>query len=104
MRTKLAYQRSEETAHLWANGCTDPIYSRGWRTSVRGDNYYSYRTVIAKWVEGVAVVSTETYSNTTTKHQNELRSALRGQNYIEVPNVNNGVDYNLVEMKNKLNF
>jgi hypothetical protein len=46
----------------------------------------------------VAVVSTETYSNTTTKHQNEIRSALRGRDYIEVPCVEHGIDENIKDM------
>ncbi len=104
MRTKLAYQQSEETAHLWANGCTDPIYSRCLRTSARGGNYYSYRTTIAKWVDGVAVVSTETYSSTTTKHQREVRSALHGRDYIKVPNVNYSTDENIEELKKQAQF
>lgn len=95
MRTKKAYSKSIEVAHLWAN-MENPsgIYQSGDRVSVTGFkecfNYYSYATIIGKYykTKGVVLLSMERYSQTTSKHQSELEQATRHLNQIFVFDVN----------------
>lgn len=91
-KVKLSYSTSYEVAHLFANNSGLDAYST-FRASIRNfethANYYSYNTVIAKHdkVKNVFLLSTCKYSDTTSKHQNELRSAI-WEEKIYVPNVN----------------
>lgn len=66
--------RSQECFHFFAN----KVQHEGYSGNVRfeGNDLYSYRTVIAKWLpDGSLAVSTRTYSSTTTGHQSDLRRA-----------------------------
>jgi hypothetical protein len=64
-----------ELAHKFANGATTGKASN---TKILDNKYYSYNTEIAIYLKSINlfVLSTYRYSNTTTRHQSELRQAL----------------------------
>lgn len=103
--SKLHYEHSEEVAHIWASIGADAhaIYSRENRTRVgvyRNNSFlYSYNTKIAKidLEKNVVLLSTKTYSNTTTKHQKEAQTATWHKAQIFIPCVEDNADDNFVD-------
>ncbi|NCD11019.1 MAG: hypothetical protein EOL93_00580 [Epsilonproteobacteria bacterium] len=109
-RKKMCYQTSSELSHIWANGYQGAhgTYSTGDRTSVsvyNGISYlYSYRTKIAQidLDKNVVLLSTDKYSNTTTKHQQEAEYATNHKEQIFIPNIEESTEANLNHMKKEI--
>jgi len=75
--------KSGEVFHYFANKVQPS--GRSGNTSYALPNAFSYRAVIGKhFAQGVAL-SNATYSNTTTRHQSELRQACRHLTCVYVP-------------------
>lgn len=73
---KRVYSTSYEVAHLWANQTQSDARCRN--THFDGKTYYSYSEPIGVMLDnGFVVLSTRRWSQTTSKHQSELRSATR---------------------------
>jgi hypothetical protein len=67
--------KSAECFHFFANKVQEEGYSSNVR--FKGNDIYSYRTPIARWLpDGSLAVATRNYSPTTTGHQSDLRRAL----------------------------
>lgn len=105
-RQKTVFKSSQELAHVFNSrsqtegktpsrniggnlGRCGYVYVAGVgrSASFRGDTYYSYNTAIAKFHGDVLLVTSTTYSVTTTKHVWELRSACTNRKVYSVPNV-----------------
>lgn len=71
---KTVYSNSE-IAHIWVNNGQIEARNGNNSMSFHSDKFYSYRTVIARRVNGTIVLSSRTYSNTTNKHQSAIKSA-----------------------------
>lgn len=70
--------KQAEVAHLFANQSQD--YATDYRVKFEGKSYYSYRTEIACFRsnsrgEECVILDDHRYSNTTSKHQNNIREA-----------------------------
>lgn len=82
MRTKLKNHR--EVAHVWASRNQD--YGECSTMSFRGDSIYSYHWwEMARFMEvkgqKIVLIRDWSYSNSTSKHLNYVRGALRGLDY-----------------------
>jgi len=78
---------SEMVAHLWANQSQSEARNSSWSVSFDGPNYYSYRTVVACIVDGAALITSDTYSVTTSRHVARARYAARHLPRFRVPRV-----------------
>lgn len=78
---------SDMVAHLWANQSQEHARNAGNSMSFEGPTIYSYRTPIARMLGGVVLVTSETFSMTTSsKHMPKLWRALsRGVEIYRVP-------------------
>jgi hypothetical protein len=80
---------SDMVAHLWANQSQDEAYTSSRNCSFSGPVLRSYSTPIAVIVEHdgktAALISTDTYSVTTTGHQSDARRAARHLAIVGVP-------------------
>ena len=70
--------KSSEVAHLFANQSQD--YATDYRVKFEGKSYYSYRTEIACFRsnsrgEECVLLNVQSFSNTTSKHQNNIKQA-----------------------------
>lgn len=70
--------KSSEVAHLFANQSQD--YATDHRVKFEGKSYYSYRTEIACFRsnsrgEECVLLNVQSFSNTTSKHQNNIKQA-----------------------------
>ena len=62
----------------FVNGTKNGAHSLSMSISDNGDRLYSYGTVIAQKLQNGAIILNDTkYSVTTSKHQNEIRYAIR---------------------------
>lgn len=81
LNTMKTYFRSAEIAHIWAHKSAPSGKSPG-AMSFDGDTFYSYSTAIARHImhngKAAIVLNRTSFSNTTAKHQGNVRSAIRG--------------------------
>ena len=80
---------TSEVAHLWANQSQSHARNSSDSVYFRDSTIYSYggHFPMARHVDGVVLVTTRSYSNTTSKHQNHVRSACNHLNCFYVDNV-----------------
>lgn len=99
---KTVYSNSYDVIHLFANLTDEERFTRTARCSnVFFENgvLYSYgrHFVLARYVNTkrglVVLVNTDSYSNTTSKHQSQTRGALSHHNVIAVPGAESSPDY-----------
>lgn len=65
--------RNSEVAHIWANQTKQSARTSNGNFSFDGPSLFSYRTEIARIIEGAVVYTTKKYSVTTSsKHQNQI--------------------------------
>lgn len=76
-RQKQIFNRST-VAHYWANQVQDSAKDSGNRMSFNGYKMYSYSTIVAYIHElhNLVLVTSNTYSNTTTKHMGYIDSSI----------------------------
>lgn len=80
---------SREVCHLWANQTQSRARNSTGTVFFEDDTIYSYGNhfPMGRIVEGHALLNSESYSVTTSKHQSWVRSACSHLPCIEVPNV-----------------
>lgn len=85
---KKVFSSNSTTAHYWANR----VQAEGRSSGISFDNgkLYSYKTVIAEFIGDTnnVIISTHSYSNSTSKHQNYARQSLHSNHnkiYIDCP-------------------
>ena len=98
MKTK--YSSNSELAHIWANDPDSSVEKSANSMSCHYGKLYSYSTVIGHIVTEPAgrdtvIFNNASYSNSTAKHQNFMRSAARHYDVINVNIPQRGLD-NLV--------
>ena len=102
-REKYSYTNNAELIHLFSNGVEREIYSRNMRVKINNGikraYLISYNTIIAihDKESNTFLLSTESYSVTTSSQQWELKSSI-WSNEIFIPNVNNGREDNIKEI------
>lgn len=107
---KTVYSNSEEVIHLFSNNIDHNIVNSSRNNSVYVSStkleLYSYNTCIAIYdkIKNIMLISSETYSVTTSKQQGILNFASNHHNRIFIPNVNYGIESNLTEFKGQIKF
>jgi hypothetical protein len=90
---KTVYSNHSEVCHVWANNTDENAIGRASNIFFEGDKIYSYgrHFILGKKFthEGreITFLNAKSYSNSTSKHQNHLRSAVNGLTFaINFPN------------------
>lgn len=82
---RLSLKNTAEVCHYFANQVQNEGYAGNVRFS--GNDFYSYRTIVAKRINGFIVISDYSYSMTTSSHLSDLRQACSHKNIIHIPKV-----------------
>jgi hypothetical protein len=98
---RIALKNTSEVCHYFANNVQ--FEGRAGNASFRGDNFFSYRTIIAKRINGVIVISSNKYSVTTSSHLSDLRRACGHLEVVSIPCVDKSTLDNQTIVQNQVN-
>jgi hypothetical protein len=98
---RIALKNTVEVCHYFANNVQ--YEGRAGNVSFRGDNFCSYRTIVAKRIGSSVVVSTNKYSVTTAGHLSDLRRACRHLEIVPIPCVEKSILDNQTIVQNQIN-
>jgi hypothetical protein len=81
---KTVYSSNRELIHVWANNNESDVYKRANSVSCHYDKLFSYNTCIAQIHGETVIFNSESYSNSTSKHQSLARGAIHGMKAISL--------------------
>jgi hypothetical protein len=98
---RIALKNTSEVCHYFVNNVQ--FEGRAGNVSFRGDNFFSYRTVVARRINGAIVKSSNKYSVTTSEHLSDLRQACRHLEIVSIPCVEKSTLDNQTIVQNQIN-
>jgi hypothetical protein len=98
---RIALKNTSEVCHYFANNVQ--FEGRAGNVSFRGDNFFSYRTIVAKRINGSVVISSHKYSVTTSSHLFDLRQTCRHLEIVSIPCVEKSTLDNQTIVQNQIN-
>ena len=98
---RLSLKNTSEVCHYFANQVQNEGYCGN--VSFKGTDFYSYRTIVAKRINGFIVMSDYSYSITTSSHLSDLWQACRHKNIIYIPKVEDSAATNKANIEHEVN-
>ena len=90
---KHVFKSANEVAHIWAQQLPEQAHALCANASYEGKDFYSYRTLIARFfTDDVVFVTHHNYSNATIRHIYDVLRAVSHKTVIRVPG---SIPYNL---------
>lgn len=94
-------KNTSEVYHYFANQVQPEGYIGN--VSFNGNDFYSYRTIVAKRIKNSIVISSRSYSVTTSEHVSDLRQACRHLSIVYIPCVEDGIQTNKLVVESRIN-